>query len=350
MTGVHTSARAITRPGKAETVTARRAPSRIPLWIALGDRRRQCRVDRLAVVGRRQRHARAQHGRLPRQHRAHHRAARRVLGAAPGSVARANPLGRALGRLRSPHRLAPLERARLPLPRARPCRLLGLGLRGARQAAAVDGDLADADGRHLSGHDHRDDRHLLADRRRRQLGRRRAAPCALRGLVRDPSHRLRVDRARVVPPDPDGQRARRSTASPPTTGAASTSQRWPCSSGYRVLVPFVNAFRYRLRVADVVDEGAGVVSLRIEGRGLDRLQRPGRSVLPLALPQPRPLVGVAPVLAVGRARRTLVYGSRSRISATSRIGRARSGPARASSPRGRSASSPTPCGTATRWR
>jgi predicted ferric reductase len=42
--------------------------------------------------------------------------------------------------------------------------------------------------------------------------------------------------------------------------------------GYRVLVPFVNAFRYRLRVADVVHEGAGVVSLRIEGRRLDRLR------------------------------------------------------------------------------
>jgi predicted ferric reductase len=42
--------------------------------------------------------------------------------------------------------------------------------------------------------------------------------------------------------------------------------------GYRVLVPLVNTFRYRLRVADVVDEGAGVVSLRIEGRRLDRLQ------------------------------------------------------------------------------
>ena len=42
--------------------------------------------------------------------------------------------------------------------------------------------------------------------------------------------------------------------------------------GYRVLVPFVNAFRYRLRVAEVVDEGAGVVSLRIEGRRLARLR------------------------------------------------------------------------------
>ena len=41
--------------------------------------------------------------------------------------------------------------------------------------------------------------------------------------------------------------------------------------GYRVVVPVVNAFRYRLRVAEVVDEGAGAVSLRLEGRGLDRV-------------------------------------------------------------------------------
>ncbi len=40
---------------------------------------------------------------------------------------------------------------------------------------------------------------------------------------------------------------------------------------YRVLVPVVNAFRYRLRVTEVVDEGAGAVSLHITGRRLDRL-------------------------------------------------------------------------------
>lgn len=41
--------------------------------------------------------------------------------------------------------------------------------------------------------------------------------------------------------------------------------------GFRVLVPVVNGFRFRMRVAEVVDEGAGAVSLRIDGRGLDRL-------------------------------------------------------------------------------
>src|SRR5207245_6752425 len=38
---------------------------------------------------------------------------------------------------------------------------------------------------------------------------------------------------------------------------------------FRVLVPAAAAARHRLRVAGVVDEGPGVVSLRIEGRRLD---------------------------------------------------------------------------------
>jgi predicted ferric reductase len=42
--------------------------------------------------------------------------------------------------------------------------------------------------------------------------------------------------------------------------------------GFRVAVPVANAFRYRLRVAEVVEENAGVVSLRITGRRLERLQ------------------------------------------------------------------------------
>lgn len=47
--------------------------------------------------------------------------------------------------------------------------------------------------------------------------------------------------------------------------------------GFRVLVPVVNAFRYRLRVAEVVPEGPGVVSIRITGRRLERLNaQPGQ--------------------------------------------------------------------------
>ena len=41
--------------------------------------------------------------------------------------------------------------------------------------------------------------------------------------------------------------------------------------GYRLGVPFVNALRFRLRVEEVVEEGPGVVSLRMTGRGLDRI-------------------------------------------------------------------------------
>jgi predicted ferric reductase len=42
--------------------------------------------------------------------------------------------------------------------------------------------------------------------------------------------------------------------------------------GYRLGVPLVNALRFRLRVDEVVEEGPGVVSLRITGRRLDRLE------------------------------------------------------------------------------
>jgi predicted ferric reductase len=41
---------------------------------------------------------------------------------------------------------------------------------------------------------------------------------------------------------------------------------------FRVGAPVLNAFRYRLRVAEVVTEGPGVISLRITGRGLGRLR------------------------------------------------------------------------------
>jgi len=45
--------------------------------------------------------------------------------------------------------------------------------------------------------------------------------------------------------------------------------------GFRVLPPLVNAARFRLRVAEVVEEGPGVVSLRLSGRRLDRLHATG---------------------------------------------------------------------------
>src|SRR5207247_11413838 len=49
---------------------------------------------------------------------------------------------------------------------------------------------------------------------------------------------------------------------------------------YRIVRPLVQATRYRLRVTEIVEEGPGIVSLRIAGRGLDRLgARPGQFFL-----------------------------------------------------------------------
>ena len=49
---------------------------------------------------------------------------------------------------------------------------------------------------------------------------------------------------------------------------------------FRLGVPFVQALSYRLRITDVVEEGPGVVSLRIEGRNLERLKvAPGQFFL-----------------------------------------------------------------------
>jgi predicted ferric reductase len=50
--------------------------------------------------------------------------------------------------------------------------------------------------------------------------------------------------------------------------------------GFRVVVPLLQLARHRLRVAEVVDEGAGVISLRIVGRRLDALRpEPGQFFL-----------------------------------------------------------------------
>ncbi len=49
---------------------------------------------------------------------------------------------------------------------------------------------------------------------------------------------------------------------------------------FRIVAPILNALRYRLRVAEVVAEGPGIVSLRITGRRLDRLEAsPGQFFL-----------------------------------------------------------------------
>jgi predicted ferric reductase len=72
---------------------------------------------------------------------------------------------------------------------------------------------------------------------------------------------------------------------------------------FRVLVPIVGGFRYRLRVAEVVAEAPGgrvAAHRRPQSRPA---RRPGRPVLPLAVPRPGPLVGLAPVLPLGLAWR-----------------------------------------------
>jgi predicted ferric reductase len=49
---------------------------------------------------------------------------------------------------------------------------------------------------------------------------------------------------------------------------------------YRVAIPVANAFRFRMRVSEVIPEGPGVVSLRISGQGLARLNaQPGQFFL-----------------------------------------------------------------------
>jgi ferredoxin-NADP reductase len=49
---------------------------------------------------------------------------------------------------------------------------------------------------------------------------------------------------------------------------------------FRLVVPLLQLVRYRLRVAAVIDEGPGIVSLRITGRNLDRLRaEPGQFFL-----------------------------------------------------------------------
>ena len=64
------------------------------------------------------------------------------------------------------------------------------------------------------------------------------------------------------------------------------------------------------RVADVVAESPDTISVYLTGERLDRLDVLGWTVLPLAVPGPRQLVAVAPVLGLGRAQRALAAADR----------------------------------------
>ncbi len=72
---------------------------------------------------------------------------------------------------------------------------------------------------------------------------------------------------------------------------------------FRVVVPVGSAFFYRLRVADVIAEGPTVTSIRIDGPPGREAATEARAVLPLAVPDRRVLVDVAPLLALGGTRR-----------------------------------------------
>ncbi len=85
---------------------------------------------------------------------------------------------------------------------------------------------------------------------------------------------------------------------------------------YRFLVPVRQTLRHRFRVEGVYREGPGVVSIVISGDPPGRAARRGGAVLPVALPDPRPVVGLQPVLAVGGAATKTGCASPSRTSAS----------------------------------
>ena len=74
--------------------------------------------------------------------------------------------------------------------------------------------------------------------------------------------------------------------------------------GLRLVLPFARSLRHRLRIERVVPEAPGIVSRGDRRRRARAPAGAGGPVAALALPGARALVGDAPVLAVGRARRS----------------------------------------------
>ena len=108
------------------------------------------------------------------------------------------------------------------------------------------------------------------------------------------------DRARVQPPARHRHATSSATRPPARTGWRSTSITLAIVVVFRLGVPLARSLRHRLHVARVVEEGPGVVSIEIGGVAARAAGRARRPVLHLALPDPRPLVGGAPVLALRR--------------------------------------------------
>jgi predicted ferric reductase len=90
-------------------------------------------------------------------------------------------------------------------------------------------------------------------------------------VVRRPPARVRRHRARVVPPIPTGNELVLDKIAADYWRALYVAT-IALLVVFRLVAPIAAAFRYRLRVAAVVEEGAGVVSLWITGRRLDRLR------------------------------------------------------------------------------
>ena len=122
-------------------------------------------------------------------------------------------------------RLASLERPPVHRPRRRARRSDRMGLCADGQGAGHQGDLDDARRRRLSRHDHGDDRHCDAHRRRRDLSGDRATTPQLRVVVRRSPSRLRRNRSRRGSTRSRPATSSCSTRPPPTTGAASSSRR-----------------------------------------------------------------------------------------------------------------------------
>ena len=140
-------------------------------------------------------------------------------------------------------------------------------------------------------------------RGRGQLGSRGASPALVRDVVRYPPLRLPRGRARVRPPARRRLRLRLRPRRPPLLGRPLRRRRSALLLVLRIAQPVLTSARHRLRVANVVPEAPGVVSIYLTGRDLDRLPVRAGQYLTRPAPDGRRLVPGAPVLAVGGPER-----------------------------------------------
>ena len=172
------------------------------------------------------------------------------------------------------------------------------------------------------------------------LGAGGPAPDALRDLALRPPLHLPGDRARVRAPVRDRRRLRRPRRCAAVVGAVRDRRRRCCSgTACGHADPFRGAAPAARRRACVEENHRGRVGVPDRTRRGPAAAPSRRAVLPLALPHPRPVVGGEPVLAVGRSRAGTAADHRQDRRAAQR-GAARCGPARACSPKDRTARSP----------